>query len=177
MIRSSQRFAWLASACFLLLAGIQPGFGADANSTLRAGAAKANVTPPLGEMIVGGFKPFPAENVHDDLHVRCLVLDDGETKIAFVICDSLGIARDVFDRARGFIGAETDLPPENVLMAATHTHSATRASEGWYQGFLARRIADVVRLALNRLEPAKIGWGSADEPSEVFNRRWYVSDS
>ena len=143
---------------------------------LLAGAAKSNITPPLGEKIVGGFAPFPAENIHDELHARCLVLDDGQTKIALVICDNLGIRREVFDRARAFIDAETDLPAENVLMAATHTHSATRSEDGWYDGFLARRIADGVRRAINNLEPAKIGWGSVDEPSEVHNRRWFVKD-
>ncbi len=40
-----------------------------------------------------------------------------------------------------------------------------------YQSFLSRRIADSVRLAVKRLVPAKIGWGSVDEPSELFNRR------
>ena len=148
----------------------------DDAAVFRAGAATSNITPPLGETVVGGFKPFPCTNIHDELHARCLVLDDGNTKIAIVICDSLGISREIFDRARAFVAAETTMPPANILMAATHTHSATRSSEGWYQGFLARRIADAVRLAINNLEPARIGWGGIDEPSEVFNRRWHVSD-
>src|SRR5690606_9100607 len=45
------------------------------------------------------------------------------------------------------------------------------------QKFLTRRIADGVQRAINQLEPAKIGWGSAQEPSEVFNRRWYMKDT
>ncbi|MCH9655438.1 MAG: hypothetical protein K0U86_08290 [Planctomycetes bacterium] len=147
-----------------------------AEKILKAGAATSNITPPLGEAIVGGFKPFPATNVHDELHVRCLVLDNGETKIAFVICDSLGITEEVYQVARDFIKAETDLPPENILMAATHTHSATRASNPNYHGFLSRRIADCVRRALENRRPARIGWGGIDEPSEVFNRRWYTTN-
>jgi hypothetical protein len=46
-----------------------------------------------------------------------------------------------------------------------------------YQRFLAKRISDGVRRALNHLEPARIGWGKIDEPTEVFNRRWYVKDA
>ena len=34
----------------------------------RAGAATSNITPPLGSDIVGGFAPFPATHVHDELH-------------------------------------------------------------------------------------------------------------
>ena len=46
-----------------------------------------------------------------------------------------------------------------------------------YQQFVARRISDGVRRALAQLEPARIGWGKIDEPSEVFNRRWFVTDA
>ncbi|MEO8498366.1 MAG: neutral/alkaline non-lysosomal ceramidase N-terminal domain-containing protein, partial [Planctomycetota bacterium] len=147
------------------------------NRVFRAGAAVADITPPLGESIVGGFAPFPATSIHDKLHARCLVLDDGETQIALVICDNLGIVREVYDQARKLIGAETKLRPENILMAATHTHSATRSSTERYAPILARGIADSVRDAYAHLEPARIGWGSIDEPSEVFNRRWHVTDA
>jgi hypothetical protein len=144
---------------------------------LRAGAAMADITPPLGESVVGGFAPFPATSIHDKLHAKCLVLDDGETQIALVICDNLGIVREVYDQARKMIGEETKLRPENILMAATHTHSGTRSSTERYAPILARGIADAVRTAYANLEPARIGWGGVDEPSEVFNRRWYVSES
>ena len=150
----------------------------DENGTrqFRAGAATSNITPPLGERVIGGFAPFPATNVHDELHARCLILDDGTTQIGFVICDNLGIRREVYDAARELIAAETSIPPQNLLMAATHTHSATPSSSETYQPFLVRRIADTVRRALANLEPARIGWGSVEEPKEVFNRRWFVTD-
>ena len=74
------------------------------------------------------------------------------------------------------IGEETKLRPENILMAATHTHSGTRSSTDRYAPILARGIADAVRAAYANLEPARIGWGGVGEPSEVFNRRWYVTE-
>ncbi len=166
----------LSFCCTCFVSGSSPAVGFAADQVLKAGAATSNITPPLGESIVGGFKPFPSQNVHDELHARCLVLDNGETKIAFVICDNLGITEDVYQAARNFIKAETDLAPENILMAATHTHSATRASSPKYHEFLSRRIADCVRRALENREPAQIGWGGIDEPSEVFNRRWFTTN-
>ncbi|MCH1440499.1 MAG: hypothetical protein L7W43_12635, partial [Rubripirellula sp.] len=51
---------------------------------LRAGAAMVDITPPLGELVVGGFVPFPANEIHDPLHARCLVLDDGKNRMAIV---------------------------------------------------------------------------------------------
>jgi hypothetical protein len=152
----------------------------------RAGAAASNITPPLGELIVGGWKPYPARHIHDELYAKCLVLDDGKTQIAIVLCDNVGIPREVFDTAKTLIKKETGLPPSHVLTAATHTHSATTARGAnplvpdWkftgYQGFLARRIADGVQRAINNLEPARIGWGRAEEKSQVFNRRWHVTN-
>src|SRR5258706_1977117 len=85
----------------------------------RAGAAASNITPPLGNPIVGGFVPFPATHVHDELHARCLVLDDGKTKLVFVVCDLLGIDRTVSDEARSLIQQDLGIPKENVLISAT----------------------------------------------------------
>jgi neutral ceramidase len=154
---------------------------APGGAGLRAGAAASNITPPLGSPIVGGWTSPPATNVHDELHARALVLDDGSTRIAFVICDSVGITRSVFDEARRMIHQQTGLPPANVLMAATHTHSASsaRGNRGIgpapldeYQQFLATRIRDAAVRAVNHLEPARIGWGRAHNDRQVFNRRW-----
>jgi hypothetical protein len=149
---------------------------------LRAGAATSNITPFLGAPIVGGWESPPATQIHDELHARCLVLDDGRTRVAIVVCDSVGIARQVFDQAKWLVHEHTGLPPENMLMAATHTHSgpsarganafAFEAPPDEYQRFLAQRIADGVRRAVRNLEPARIGWGAARQADQVFNRRW-----
>src|SRR5437867_2048241 len=94
---------------------------------LRAGAATSNITPRLGSSVIGGFAPFPATHVHDELHARCLVLDDGNTKVALVVCDLLGIDRLVSDEARAILLQDLGIPQENVLISATHTHSAASA--------------------------------------------------
>ena len=58
---------------------LTPCAGADeSRRVFKAGAATSNITPPLGELIVGGWQPIPATNIHDELHARCLVLDDGK---------------------------------------------------------------------------------------------------
>lgn len=144
--------------------------------TLQAGAASIEITPPLGEMVVGGFIPFPADRIHDPLFAKCIVLDDGKHRIAIVICDNLGIRREEFDAARKIIAKDTKIQPDQILMAATHTHSATRGQSDKYRPLLIKGIADAVHQAVANMEPAQIGWGSVDEPTEVFNRRWYVGD-
>jgi hypothetical protein len=148
----------------------------------RAGAAIVDVTPFLDEPIVGNFATPPASYVHDPLHARALVLDDGATRLAFVVVDSVGISREVFDAARKLASAKAGVPEANILGAATHTHSGTSGRSGdflrpdpepsEYQKFLSRRIADAIRLAAGNLAPAQVGWGTVDAPEHLFNRRW-----
>ena len=157
---------------------------APTSGVFKAGAAASNITPPLDEPIIGGWNSPPATHVHDELYARCLVLDDGRTRLVFVLVDSVGMSREVFDAAKGIIQEKTGIPRENMLMAATHTHSSINArgsrggaaSEGLgdYQSFVVQRIADGVRRAVNNLEPARIGWGRAEEATQVFNRRYFM---
>jgi hypothetical protein len=165
-----------------LTGGRQPAAGqaaqdAAATRPLRAGAATSNITPRLGRAIVGGWNQPRASHIHDELHARCLVLDDGATRLAFVVCDNVGIDRQVFDEAKRLVHKETGIPMEHQLMSATHTHSGPSwhgrdDGDADYPHFLARRIADGVRRAVRNLEPARLGWGVGQETNEVFNRRW-----
>ena len=177
----------LLAAVAVATAGIEPSGNTPQERTARrlsAGAATSNITPPLGEVIVGNWTPMPATHVHDELYARCLVLDDGEARIAIVVADNVGIPRRVLDEAKRLAGEPSGIPAERILIASTHTHSATtaRGSErndpaeplDAYQTFVARRIADGIRRAVTNLEPARIGWGSGSLPQQVFNRRWFM---
>jgi hypothetical protein len=182
MMRSTVRaFACaIAAACLAAAADGRE----QPSRRLTAGAAASNITPPLGEPIIGNWTPYPATHVHDELYARCLVLDDGETRIAIVIADNLGIPRHVVDEAKRLTREQAGIAPDRILIASTHTHSATtaRGSEredaaeplDGYQSFLAGRIADGIRRAINNLEPARVAWGSGQLPEQVFNRRWFM---
>ena len=162
------------------------GKSAPGAKVFKAGAAISNISPQLGGGIVGGWSAPPANHIHDELHVRCLALDDGTTRLAFAVVDSVGVSREVFDAAKRLIHAATGLAPEHTMMSATHTHSAVSSGSasapasgnplGDYRTFLTRRIADGVRRAINNLEPARIGWGAGQVPQHVFNRRWLLKD-
>ncbi|MEQ8788370.1 MAG: neutral/alkaline non-lysosomal ceramidase N-terminal domain-containing protein [Pirellulaceae bacterium] len=151
-----------------------------AAAQLRAGAAAAEITPELGVSLDGPIsKNGPVTGVHDPLHARALVLDDGKTRLAIVICDACVIGRDVFDAAKAIVQKETGLPASRILTAATHTHAAVRAvhigaepADDQYHRFLARRIADAVMQAEKNLAPARIGYGSFDKPEFLSCRRF-----
>lgn len=176
----------LTTLIALLILAIPVPLAAQPAKPFRAGAATSNITPPIGSAIIGGFVPFPSTHVHDELHARCLVLDDGSTKLVFVVCDLLGIDRLVSDEARAILQQDLKIPKENVLISATHTHSAASAigtspfvvndTMDDYQRFVARRIVDGVKRAHNLLRPAQIGIGAVDVPEHVFNRRWKMKE-
>ncbi len=176
-----------------LLSAIPPSIGAALSGTgegrsatsspgrLRAGAATSNITPPLGISLDGPISQNgPARHVHDELHARCLALDDGSTRMAIVICDSTMLWQDVMDEAKELASEATGMPTEHMLMAATHTHSTPRLGvtdgelERWYREFLPRRMADSITRAVNNLAPAHIAWGAVQRPEFLFNRRWFM---
>ncbi|MFZ5829019.1 MAG: neutral/alkaline non-lysosomal ceramidase N-terminal domain-containing protein [Planctomycetota bacterium] len=176
----------LAATATNALPGAEPDSpkGKSAAQVFKAGAAASNVTPWLDEPVVGGWKSAPAEHIHDELWARCLVLDNGDRRLAIVLVDNLSVGSGLVTEAKRQIEEKTGLPPRSVLIAATHTHSSIAARAGnelkpevqlsEYARFVARRVADGVRRAVNQLEPARIAWGAGIEEKQVFNRRWFL---
>ncbi|MBW3542660.1 MAG: hypothetical protein KY476_20545 [Planctomycetes bacterium] len=149
---------------------------------LRGGAAAVDITPrKLPVSMTGAFQDRQATAVHDRLHARSLVLDDGRTRIALVICDSCLITRDIYDRGKEIAARETGIPKSHILTAATHTHTAPTAvplaqcrPDPDYVEHLTQQIAQAVIAAGTRMQPVEVGWGVVGVPEEVGNRRWFV---
>lgn len=177
-------FACLVSALLFPTAHAQrrADEAAGPSRVFRAGAATSNVTPPLGLSLSGPIgQRGVATNIHDELHARCLVLDDGATRVALVIVDNTMISRDLFERAKRRVEEAIGFPASRILIAATHSHSTPQGivltgspEERAYHDFLVGRMADGIRRAVNNLAPARVGWGSAHKPEFVFNRRWLL---
>lgn len=131
--------------------------------TFKAGAALRVITPETLIPISGGMgTPVQPTGKKGDLFVRALVLEKGETRIAIVSIDNLGWPAALGDRSRALVKG---IPPENVLIGVTHTHSAPDAyafpdengntgADLKYLDWCAARIADAVNEAVSKLEPA-----------------------
>ena len=153
------------------------------STTLKAGSASTNITPPLGTRIPGGFRPRYAENVDDELFAKAVVIDNGTTRIAIVTCDLIAIPEKVVDAAKARIADRCDIPPAHVMINATHTHTAVAIADllgvdedTEYTEWVPLKIADAVELAVWRRKPARIGFASVDEERITFNRRWHMRD-
>ena len=91
---------------------------------LLAGAAMAVITPTLGVSLCGSMLDRSAANIHDDLHARSLVLDNGNTKIALVVLDLIAARKEWLSEIKHQINSFTGIPLAHILISCTHTHSA-----------------------------------------------------
>ncbi len=144
--------------------------------TLLAGAAEVVITPPVGTLLDGySARPGGSIGVHDDLHARALVLDDGTTQAAVVGCDLIGVDRRLVAASRERANAATGILAGNIMIAATHTHAGPaglrRNLDEALTDVTARKIAGAIIAAHGHMRPAvlKAGRGGVDSVSQ--NRR------
>ncbi len=149
---------------------------------LKAGAAAVDVSPkqfPLN--LPGGFSENLADQINDPLHARALVLQSGDTTVALVLVDNLGVAPEVIEEAKAIAAEKTGIPVQRMLICSTHTHSAPSsnvksgsAPAMAYRQLLLEGIAQSIVDAHAALRPARAGAAVHQLPEEVFNRRWYL---
>ncbi len=152
-------------------------------SQLTAGAAQIDITPGLGAHLCGYFQDRRATDILDPLQAKAIALSNGDTTLAFVICDLIVVPGEVADAAKAMVAERTGIAPEHVLIAGTHTHTGpaivgalgTPEEEG-YAEWVAPRIADALTLAVERMRPAQVAHASGACPGEVHNRRWHMKD-
>lgn len=132
---------------------------------LKAGAAKVDITPPVGVRLSGyAGRVFPSLAVHDPLWARALVLEDSERRVGLVACDLIGLSAETVAAVRARAAKAGSLPGEALLVAGTHTHSGPAAphrepnrQEQAYWGSLPARLAEAVAAAAQGLAPARLG--------------------
>jgi neutral ceramidase len=150
---------------------------------LKAGAAVADITPQTWPIpMVGNFDLRGAERAWDPLSACALVLDNGDTRLAFVIVDSCYCPRELFDEAKRRASELCSIRTDHILSAATHTHSAPASrdrrdlkADPQYVEHITRGIVSALHQATFNLAPAEIGFGTCQVPEEVHNRRWFMN--
>ena len=158
---------------------LAPAVRAARVNRLRAGAAVADITPPVGVSLSGPVtKREPVRRVVTPFHARALVLDNGRERIAFVVCDCASIYYSkTADKAKRLVRERTDLPPERLVISTTHTHAAPRVGlatselDLQYYDLFCQRVAEAVSMAIENLAPAKVGWGVGSKPEFTRCRR------
>lgn len=152
-------------------------------SRLHVGAATLDITPPLGVHMQGSFEDRLADDIADPLYARAIVLQNDEATLAIVVCDIIGACQRDIDIAKRRVAELTDIPAAAVFVSCTHTHYGPTTlqlahipKEEEYTERAMRKAADAVKLAVNRLSPAKVGVASGQCPEETHNRRYRMKD-
>jgi neutral ceramidase len=97
---------------------------AAADGVFQSGFAERDITPALGMEQPGGYKKGFHRTLHDPCKVRAAVFDDGHKRVAIVGIDALLIRRPQVVAAREAIFKKCGIPPEHVLISASHSHSS-----------------------------------------------------
>jgi hypothetical protein len=182
--------ALLAALCSLIGATTRA-------SELTAGVAVVDITPPRGYRMSGYFNERLNTGVKDPLLAKALVLAQGDAKAALVVCDLIGITAEVTGRARQMASEKTGIPFENIVIAATHSHTGPlyfgalreyfhqRAIEQHgrdpheqspYDETLVKKLVEAIEQAHRAAIPVRIDAGIAEETRLSFNRRFHMKD-
>jgi hypothetical protein len=144
------RLVVLCSTLALLAAMPRAGVAQSvaAVPALRVGAARVDVTPAQ--------LPRNYLGVLDRLYARAIVLDNGQATAALITVDAGAVSDATWQAVSKQLETEFRIPTTNVLLTATHTHSAGGGQGADY----VSRIVDAVRQARQALAPARVGYGT-----------------
>jgi neutral ceramidase len=171
----------------LLLTGLlvlcMAGVAKAAAPPLRAGAGRADITPPTGYYMMGWVRSDgKTTGQHTRLWARVIVLQRGERKVALITEDLNGISGGMLAAAAA-MNKDRGFSERNVIDSASHTHAApsqyynfgayntvfptagtpsefNTAADPQLYAFMVRRLALAIRRADDDLAPAAAGWGS-----------------
>lgn len=130
------------------------------------GAAREKITPPLGTLLYGYRPDVVSTSVHDDLTATAVSFSDGKNTMLLISATLGDIDTKLDTELRQKMSEKCGVPAENIILAATHTHSAPNVSgvEGW--GDIDRKYVDTILLpallkassdAVSGMLPAELG--------------------
>jgi putative membrane-bound dehydrogenase-like protein len=150
--------------------------------SLRAGAFARNIDPiTFPVWVSGGIVAAKGDRVVDSLFARSLVLEQDGMAIAICVVDSLAVPAELVERAKERVAGSIGIPPDRVLISATHAHSApcvmgahgTPVQED-YAEQLPQWIAESIEQAHRRLTPARVGSVVTNADRYIHCRHWIM---
>lgn len=147
---------------------------------MEVGAASVCITPPVGVELEGyASRKGVAEGVHDELYASSLWIEVAGEAFVFISLDLIGIPPDLNENVRKILQREFGLKPQNILIAATHTHSGPAMigiQEGndlnkkWLE-LLPYKITASVEMSRALKRPCSMKVGAVEEKDVGKNRR------
>lgn len=148
----------------------------SALGVFRAAIAVRNVTPEAMLPVSGGVGPSdPTTRKIGLLTVRAMALESGPTRVAICSVDFLGFPGVLCDKVRAHIPG---IPASNILIGATHTHSAPdcygfpgesgkTAIDPDYLDGVCTKLADAINEAVDHLAPARVKIATGEAQGKI----------
>jgi hypothetical protein len=155
---------------------VSSSIGVAADEPFRVGTGQRIITPDPLLPVSGGFGPTqPVKEKRGELTARAVVFERDRVRVAFVSLDLLGFPSTLGERVRARVPA---IPPENVLIAATHNHSgpdtyAFPDGQGGHTGDLnymdevCQKTAAALQEAIDGLRPAALRVATAEAQGKI----------
>jgi neutral ceramidase len=155
-------FAIVVGVWFLSASG--PAAKADA---LQAGAARVEITPDVNAI------PRPFTSILDSLYARAIYLDNGHDRAVLLNADVGAISSAITDKVFTDISKKFNVPVTNILISATHDHSAIfggprpgpgapaggNPAANAFETKLVSGLEQAAKQAHDKMQPAKVGYG------------------
>ena len=158
---------------------------------ILGGVAPVNITPPVGGYLQGYTRGKRSIGIHREIYAKALVVDDGSTKAAIVTVDLIGLDQSTVASMRDEAARLTDIPPENVMVSASHSHAGPTTMQGadgndwavlWgnpsdldYNRELVKKVGGAVAMAARDMRPVTVGFGVGEAHFNI-NRRLPTSE-
>jgi neutral ceramidase len=168
---------------------------------IKAGFCERDITPDIGMEQPGDYVKAYHTKFHDACKVRAAVFDDGRSRVALVGVDALGVPRPMVLDCRKEIEQRCGLPPGNVLVGASHSHSSgplegpypgqfdhasalvrelayqkSPCIDSGYLGRVRKEIVNAVSQADSVRREVRCGFGNGVENNVAFNRRFRMKN-
>jgi hypothetical protein len=171
------------------------------SAPIKAGFAERDITPDVGMEMPGNYGKVFGRSVHDPCKVRAGVFDDGQKRVAVVGIDALLIRRETVQNVRRRINQRCGIPPEHIMIGASHSHSSgptgmilpgefdhaaplvrslayekSSTADPKYLARVEEALVDSVVAAHESRAAVKLSFGSGREEKVAFNRRIRMRD-
>jgi hypothetical protein len=167
----------LVVASWLLVGVCGHAVAEEAKAQLLVGAARVTITPKGPVWLAGYESNRRSEGKIGELYAACLAVQSGTNQKPLVIVslDLIGLSNSEVNRIRALL---PELPPENVVIACTHTHSGPDTIGLWgepgktgvdpeYMEFLRNRVVECIKKAVSSLKPASLRFAQGVSVSGV----------
>lgn len=160
--------------------------GNMSEGVLRVGFGRANISPeesvPMAGL--GGYSErFMSGGVSEELYFTCIAIQAGEGETVLLCSlDLIKVVDTLFDPIRQMISARTGVGVDNIMVTATHTHSAVDQTNTKvesivrYNKMLDERCVEAAEQAVKDLSVATASVGNVETVDLNFMRHYYQED-